>query len=299
MASDDLKYFIKLDFHADEKSFRKQINQVDKALVSTYNNVNNVNEAYKTWGLNISDVYSGSVKVLKISKEIGTQITKFSSLKTPIKALEPIKVDKSLQGLIERVNKALNTANVNIGSINKGIQAWETRLKSISNNSTTILETYKDLSSIIPKTPIIDPIQTVKINVDTKDAEKQIAQTKQQVDKVKGSINSIIDKEINLLGNRIDAVWDRGERTTLKVLDDLVKKQKELTDNGFEFSNKIYKIKKGTPAKKEHIFAPICRKYDIEHRFTLPYRPQTNGMVENTQRKYGGVVNELLLVCNF
>jgi len=60
--------------------------------------------------------------------------------------------------------------------------------------------------------------------------------------------------------------------------------KKILTDNGLEFSNKIYKSKKGLPANKEHIFAQICRKYDIEHRFTLPYRPQTNGMVERANR---------------
>jgi len=57
------------------------------------------------------------------------------------------------------------------------------------------------------------------------------------------------------------------------------KSKKILTDNGFEFSKKIYQIKKGTPAKKGHIFAQICRKYDIEHMLTPPYRPQTNGMV--------------------
>ena len=66
--------------------------------------------------------------------------------------------------------------------------------------------------------------------------------------------------------------------------------KKILTDNGFEFSKKIYQIKKGTPAKKGHIFAQICRKYDIEHRFTPTISPtnQWNGGAskQNTQRKY-------------
>jgi transposase InsO family protein len=62
------------------------------------------------------------------------------------------------------------------------------------------------------------------------------------------------------------------------------KTTKILTDNGLEFSSKIYKNKKGLPAIKKHIFAQKCSEYDIIHRFTPIFHPQTNGMVERVNR---------------
>jgi transposase-like protein len=52
-----------------------------------------------------------------------------------------------------------------------------------------------------------------------------------------------------------------------------------LTDKGLEFSNTIFKNKKGLSAKKEHIVAQICREYNIEHRFIPPNHPQTKWFI--------------------
>ena len=44
-----------------------------------------------------------------------------------------------------------------------------------------------------------------------------------------------------------------------------------MSDNGSEFSSK---------ANKNHPFERMLSFYDIKHRYTRPYRPQTNGKIE-------------------
>ena len=53
-----------------------------------------------------------------------------------------------------------------------------------------------------------------------------------------------------------------------------------LTDNGFEFTNKLIKSKKGNYCTKPSKLDEICRKKNIDHRLTKPGTPKTNGMVE-------------------
>lgn len=48
-----------------------------------------------------------------------------------------------------------------------------------------------------------------------------------------------------------------------------------LTDNGVEFT--AYTSQK---AKQTHFFETMLKIFDIEHRYTRPYRPQTNGKIE-------------------
>jgi transposase-like protein/predicted XRE-type DNA-binding protein len=53
-----------------------------------------------------------------------------------------------------------------------------------------------------------------------------------------------------------------------------------LTDNGFEFTNKLIKSKKGKYCTKPSKLDGICSEKDIDHRLTKPGTPKTNGMVE-------------------
>jgi len=53
-----------------------------------------------------------------------------------------------------------------------------------------------------------------------------------------------------------------------------------LTDNGFEFTNKLIKSKKGTYKAKNGRLDKVCEKNNIDHRLTKPGTPKTNGMVE-------------------
>jgi transposase InsO family protein len=62
-----------------------------------------------------------------------------------------------------------------------------------------------------------------------------------------------------------------------------------LTDNGKEYTLKNHKWNKNSNLK--WAFDLICDAYDIDHRTTQPYTPQTNGMVE---RVNGTVKNATL-----
>lgn len=54
-----------------------------------------------------------------------------------------------------------------------------------------------------------------------------------------------------------------------------IKMEKVLTDNGSEFT--AYTSKK---AKHNHFFETMLKIFDIQHKYTLPYHPQTNGKIE-------------------
>ncbi len=49
--------------------------------------------------------------------------------------------------------------------------------------------------------------------------------------------------------------------------------KKIITDNGTQFSSKI--------------FAEVCKKFNIDHRMTLPYNPTGNSIVERIHRDLG------------
>lgn len=53
-----------------------------------------------------------------------------------------------------------------------------------------------------------------------------------------------------------------------------------LTDNGFEFTNRLIKSKKGAHCSKTSLLDLKCEANNIEHRCTKPCTPKTNGMVE-------------------
>ena len=53
-----------------------------------------------------------------------------------------------------------------------------------------------------------------------------------------------------------------------------------LTDNGFEFTNRLIKSKKGNYCTKPSKLDIVCQDKDIEHRLTKVNTPKTNGMAE-------------------
>lgn len=63
---------------------------------------------------------------------------------------------------------------------------------------------------------------------------------------------------------------------------------KLLTDNGKEFTDRFSRNRK-TPSGN-HLLDKLCKEYNIEHRLTAPFSPQTNGMVERFNRR----ISELL-----
>jgi transposase-like protein len=65
-----------------------------------------------------------------------------------------------------------------------------------------------------------------------------------------------------------------------------------LTDNGFEFTNRLIKSKKGELCKKPSLLDIKCALNNIDHRCTKPSTPKTNGMVE---RVNGTIKNNTIL----
>lgn len=61
-----------------------------------------------------------------------------------------------------------------------------------------------------------------------------------------------------------------------------------MTDNGVEFT--AYTSQK---AKETHFFETMLKMFNIKHRYTRPYRPQTNGKIERFWR----ILNEECILC--
>ena len=57
-----------------------------------------------------------------------------------------------------------------------------------------------------------------------------------------------------------------------------------LTDNGIQFGDSIQHRSGPTARYRLHMFDRVCREHDIEHRFTKPNHPWTNGQVERMNR---------------
>jgi transposase InsO family protein len=63
-----------------------------------------------------------------------------------------------------------------------------------------------------------------------------------------------------------------------------------LTDNGSEFTDRFAGDRTGFPSGR-HKFDQLCKTYDIKHRLTRPFSPQTNGMVERFNRRISEAIN--------
>jgi transposase InsO family protein len=69
--------------------------------------------------------------------------------------------------------------------------------------------------------------------------------------------------------------------------------QKILTDNGKEFTDRLFSRDK--QASGRHEFDQLCAALEIEHRLTRPRMPQTNGMVE----RFNGRIADILKTHHF
>ena len=65
-----------------------------------------------------------------------------------------------------------------------------------------------------------------------------------------------------------------------------------LTDNGFEFTNRLIRSKTGNLCAKPSLLDIKCASHNIDHRCTRPSTPKTNGMVE---RANGTIKNNTIL----
>src|SRR4029077_6382433 len=57
-----------------------------------------------------------------------------------------------------------------------------------------------------------------------------------------------------------------------------------LTDNGIQFGDSIRHRSGPTARYRMHMFDRVCREHEIEHRFTKPNHPWTNGQAERMNR---------------
>ena len=73
-----------------------------------------------------------------------------------------------------------------------------------------------------------------------------------------------------------------------------VRIQKVLTDNGKEFTNRLFGVRR-REASGSHEFDQLCSALGIEHRLTQPRTPQTNGMVE----RFNGRLSEVIASHHF
>jgi transposase-like protein len=73
-----------------------------------------------------------------------------------------------------------------------------------------------------------------------------------------------------------------------------IKMQKILTDNGKEFTDRLFASRE-RQATGKHEFDQLCQALSIEHRLTKPRTPQTNGMVE----RFNGRIADVLKTHRF
>jgi transposase InsO family protein len=67
-----------------------------------------------------------------------------------------------------------------------------------------------------------------------------------------------------------------------------VRIRKLLTDNGKEFTDRLFSRDKQVSG--QHEFDQLCAALEIEHRLTRPRTPQTNGMVERFNGRIADIV---------
>jgi transposase InsO family protein len=73
-----------------------------------------------------------------------------------------------------------------------------------------------------------------------------------------------------------------------------IKISKVLTDNGQEFTDRLFASDEREPSGK-HVFDQACQQLSIEHRLTKPRTPYTNGMVE----RFNGHIADVLKTHRF
>ena len=79
-----------------------------------------------------------------------------------------------------------------------------------------------------------------------------------------------------------------------KTLIFAIKITKLLTDNGKEFTDRLFASHEREPSGN-HEFDQLCTALGIKHRLTKPRTPQTNGMVE----RFNGLISDVLNTNHF
>ncbi len=87
----------------------------------------------------------------------------------------------------------------------------------------------------------------------------------------------------------------KGAKSAKEFLGELIvacpfKIHKVLTDNGKEFTNRFRRRTNGKPTGS-HPFDCLCKRFGIEHRLTELYTPQTNGLVEQFNRRITNILH--------
>ena len=98
----------------------------------------------------------------------------------------------------------------------------------------------------------------------------------------------------------LEILPDKSAKSARTFLQHVVKQaalriKKLLTDNGKEFTDRLFTENKKRKPTGKHLFDQECARHGITHRLTKPRHPQTNGMIEH----FNGRISEIVKTTKF